>query len=341
MKEKPATVRAVAKAAGVSVATAFRALNDSQLVKPATRARVLAAQRLLESGKGAEIEKQDSALLSVGIIMPASTAQDISQHPSMFTVVTSFLSELSGRSISNSVLMFDESTMTGEELLQRPMNGYLMMGTSEEQESMILPVLSKAGIPCVLINRRSEAPHISCVNLDDAPACAGATRYLISLGHTRIACLSGPRKYQNAKRRLQGYLQAMQEAGLTVPEEWIIHGDYSEASGYAMGKGIAALSSRPTAILCASDTIAIGCMHALEEKGLNVPRDISVVGFGDIESSRVVTPALTTVAQPSVDVGVMAAKVLIQMISMPVIVSQQVMLQTRMIVRASTAPPRG
>ena len=337
MSDRTVTIREIARSAGVSPSTVFRALKKESLVKPATRAKVLAAQRLLQSEKAQDTARSNGSSITVGIIMPVSTAQDIDHHPSMFVTVTSFLSELSGSNISNSVLVFDENTMRGEDLLPHPMDGYLIIGTNEEQEKMILPVLSRAELPCVLINRHAEAPRISCVNIDDMAACANATRYLISLGHKRIAYLSGSKNFQHTKRRQNGYVSAMNEAGLGVRSEWVINGDYSETSGYTMGTALARLKNRPTAAICASDTIAIGCIHAMEEKGIAVPADFSVVGFGDIESSRIITPALTTVAQPSVDIGTIAAKVLMQMIRMPIIVRQQLMLQTRMIIRNSAA----
>ncbi len=331
------TIREIARLAGVSPSTAFRALQEAGPVKPATRAKVLAAQQMLLSERAGEGVRPVGSSRTVGIIMPVSTAHDIGRHPSMFVTVTSFLSELSGSHISNSVLVFDENTMQPEDLLSHPMDGYMITGTSEEQEKLILPAISRAGLPCVMINRNAEAPHISCVKMDDMAACAEATRYLISLGHRRIAFLGGNINFQHTKRRRDGCLKAVREAGLSVREEWVICGEYSEASGYAMGTSLAGLAERPTAAICASDTIAIGCIHALKEKGVAVPEDFSAVGFGDIESSRIMNPPLTTVAQPSVEAGVVAARTLMQMIAMPIIVSQQVMLQTRMIIRGSTA----
>lgn len=195
--------------------------------------------------------------------MPASTAQDIGRHPSMFVTVTNFLSEFSGSNISNSVLVFDENTMKPEDLLAKPMDGYIIIGTSEDQENLLLPVLARANLPCVMINRHVNVPHISCVKFDDRSASADATRHLIALGHKKIAYLGGKMNYQHTKRRLEGYLLAMNEARLPVDEAWVIHGDYNETSGYMMGKAIEELPSRPTAAVCASDTIAIGCMHAL------------------------------------------------------------------------------
>lgn len=344
---KRATVRSIAKVAGVSASTAFRALNNHTLVKPATLEKVLDAQRLLEAGESQPVSSPAGLAgipsapgSTIGIVMPVATAQDIGRHPSMFVIITSFLAALSTAGVTNTMLVFDENTMRGEDLLTQPMDGYLIIGTSEEQESMILPVLSKAAVPCVLVNRRADAPHVGCVNIDDMAACANATRYLIGLGHTDIAFLGGHSNYQNTKRRMQGYRQAMEEAKLPTVSDFILCGTYSETSGYTLGKRLLSLSRRPTAALCASDPIAIGCMRALEEENLRIPEDFSIVGFGDIEASRCVSPALTTIVQPGVDVGQMAAKVLLQMMCTPMIVNQTLMLQTKMVVRESTAPPR-
>ena len=335
---KPVTIREIAQAAGVSPSTAFRALSEEKLVRPATRDRVIAAQKMLENER-LKKEERPKAAKSVGIIMPVSTAHDLSTRPSMFTIMTNFLSELSANGITNTVLVFDEKSMTVNDLLLQPMDGYLVTDTSEEQENIIIPALSAASLPCVLVNRRAEAPHVSSVNIDDLTACADATAYLISLGHERIAYLGGRKNYQNTKRRLQGYQQAMESAGLPLRDEYILFGDYSETSGYAMGEALLHLPQRPTGVICASDPIAIGFMHRMKDANLSLPEECSIIGFGDIESSRIVSPALTTIAQPSGDVGAIAAKMLIQMINYPVIVNQQLMLQTSMVIRESTDAP--
>lgn len=336
---KAITIRSLAKAAGVSPSTVFRALNQDALVAPKTLAKIQAAQRLLEAGddvRPASLAKP----CSIGIIMPSSTAQDIGRHPSMFVIITSFISELSAYGASNSVIVFDESTMRGEDLLGQEQDGYLIIGTSEEQEGMILPALSKAAIPSVMINRRANASYVSSVIWDDIAACLNATRYLIQLGHKKIGFLGGNPNYQNTKRRLQGYANAMVENGLDILPDWIQQGAYTEVSGYSMGQALAKLPHLPTAVLCASDPIAIGCMRALEENGISVPGDISIVGFGDIEASRCITPSLTTVMQPGVEAGKLAAKVLCETISNPAILQQQLMLKTNMVLRNSTAAPK-
>ena len=335
---KSITIREIAKAAGVSPSTAFRALTREDLVKPSNRNKVITAQKMLETQKSQQQEKPNINR-SVGLIMPVSTSQDLQTRPSMFTIMTSFLAELTANGITNTVLVFDEKTMDIQDLLRQPMDGYLVADTSEDQENILIPALSAASLPCVLVNRQANAPYVSSVNIDDMAACANATSYLISLKHQRIAFLGGRKNYQNTKRRLQGFCQAMEKANLPIREEYILFGDYSETSGYTMGEILLQLPQRPSAIICASDPIAIGCMHRMKDANLILPAECSIIGFGDIESSAIVSPSLTTIAQPSDDVGTIAAKTLIQMINYPVIVRQQLMLQTRMIIRESTAPP--
>ena len=336
---KSVTIRDIAQAAGVSPSTAFRALNDENLVKPATRAKVIAAKQMLED-EMTTCKERPLDNKSVGIIIPVSTANDLSGRPSMFTMIGNFLSELSANGISNTMLVFDEKTMSVNDLFHNAMDGYLVADTSEEQENIIIPALSNASLPCVLVNRRADAPFVSSVNIDDKTACADATAYLISLGHQRIAFLGGRKNYQNTKRRLLGYQMAMQDAGLAFTDEYALFGDYSESSGYAMGDALLKMLRRPTAVICASDPIAIGCMHRMKDASLALPEDCSIIGFGDIESCRLVTPNLTTIAQPSRELGMIAAKTLIQMMNYPAIINQQLMLQTRLVIRESTSAPK-
>lgn len=341
MKQKHATVREIAQAAGVSTTTAFRVLNNEAPVREETRSRVLAARDLLDTQLAGESPMPRQTEKSIGIIMPAATAQDIGRHPSMFVTLTNFLAELSHYRVTNSVIVLDEN-VTGADLVRQGKSGYFIMGTSEDQESIIVPSLSRAAIPCVFVNRQSDLPYMSSVSIDDIAACAASTGHLIGLGHRRIAFLGGTRNYQNTKRRVQGFRQAMRSAGLPVDENLILFGEYSETSGYSMAEKLMSLPEMPTAAVCASDPIALGCMRKMEQAGLRVPEDFSVFGFGNIESSRTSSPSLSTVFQRSVEVGQIAARVLVQMMDMPIMVSQKVLLQTEMVLRNSTAePPAG
>lgn len=337
MDTKRATIRDIAKVAGVSPSTVFRALKSDVPVSAATRAKILAAQQLLQN-QVAESASAAAPVRSVGIIMPAVSASDLSAHPSMFTIITSFLEALSAHNISNTMLVFDETNMTASAFLAAPKDAYLLIGTSEGQERTLLEAFSAAQIPCVLINRQSELPHVSSVAWDDTSACTDATERLIALGHQNIVFIGGNKDFQNTRRRLLGFEMAMKKHNLPIGSDNVMFGEYSELSGYQIGAKIAARKDRPTAGLFASDPLAIGCMRRLVEAGLHLPDDFSMIGFGDIEACHCISPSLSTIAQPSRECGVLAAQVLLQMLQMPVI-SSKLLLKTNLILRDSVCPP--
>ena len=333
MESKPATIRAIAKAAS----TVFRVLNSGASVSPNTRAKVIAAQQILQNKKAITPAKESSRF-SVGIIMPAHSAADLAGHPSLFTIITSFVEALSSRSVSNTTIIFDEKTMSPQSLIASPKDGYLIIGTSEEQERTLL---SEAGLPSLLINRQAKDLHTSSVNVDDTAATMDATEHLISLGHQNIAFIGGNKNFQNTKHRLLGYQIAMERHNLPLENDHILFGEFSEFSGYQQGKTILNMLHRPTAAICASDPLAIGCMRALTEGGLRLPDDFAVIGFGNIEASKYVTPSLSTVSQPSQEMGAIAAATLIQMLENPIILSQKVRLKTNLVLRGFSGSPIG
>ncbi len=338
MESKPVTIRQIAKAAGVSPSTVFRVLNSDTPVSPTTRAKVIAAQQILQSKKNtAPVESMGR--FSIGIIMPAHSAADLGGHPSLFDIITSFVEVLSARGFSNSTIIYDEETMTPQSLLSTPMDGYLIIGTSEEQERAIVPFLTSAGLPNILLNRQSEDVYTSSVNVDDISSTADATEYLISLGHRDIAFIGGNKNFQNTRHRLLGYKLAMEKHGLPVRSEYILFGEFSEQSGYQQGKALLNLHHRPTAGICASDPLAIGCMRCLTDNGLRLPEEFATIGFGNIEASKYVTPSLSTISQPSKEMGAIAANTLIQMLENPIICFQKVRLKTSLVIRDSTGSP--
>lgn len=168
-----------------------------------------------------------------------------------------------------------------------------------------------------------------------------ATEHLISLGHQNIAFIGGNKNFQNTKHRLLGYQIAMERHNLPLENDHILFGEFSEFSGYQQGKTILNMLHRPTAAICASDPLAIGCMRALTEGGLRLPDDFAIIGFGNIEASKYVTPSLSTVSQPSQEMGAIAAATLIQMLENPIILSQKVRLKTNLVLRDSSGSPIG
>jgi len=331
-----ATVREIAKLAGVSASTVSRVLNSAISVSPSTRSKVLSAKEELENHTSRSFPKRE---YSVGIIMPSGPATNLIEHPSLFTIITSFIERLTAHGVKNTTLVYDENKICPDDLFATQFDGYMIIGTSEEQENILLPELAKRGIPHLLVNRYANNEHLICLNYDDEHASTSVVEYLISLGHRKIAFIGGNKNYQNTKRRLSGYQLALRKAGIAERNDYILFGEYSEAFGYQSGETIMSMKERPTAAYFASDPLAIGCMRYLSEHGLSLPKDLAIIGFGDIEACKYVSPKLSTVAQPSRDTGIAAAGTLLQMIETPTITQNQVLLKTKLIIRESSGGP--
>lgn len=336
MKEKLPPIRTIAKIAGVSASTVSRALNSDVPVSPAARKKIEDAIAFLQTSNEQKISGSSRC---VGIIISSVSGNDLGGHPSIYAIVSSFTECLAAHSISYRKLIYRDAAADISELLQTPMDGYFVIGTSEVQDAVILEELNSRHIPFLIINRDMVSTHVSSVNFDDEYASEMAVNYLIELGHRRIAFVGGDREFQNSKRRYSGYLTALQNAGIHQQEELVLFGEYTELSGYQQGKALLGLRQRPTAVYCASDTIAIGCMNYLTSHGLRLPRDLAVIGFGNIDASRSCVPPLTTIDQPDTDAGNVAAKALIQLIETPSIAYQQILVKTELVIRESSGGP--
>ncbi|MBP3683767.1 MAG: LacI family DNA-binding transcriptional regulator [Oscillospiraceae bacterium] len=336
MKNGQPTIRQIAKAAGVSASTVSRALNSDVPVSPSARKKIEDAIALLRSSKAQDLSGSSRC---VGIILASAAGDNLGKHPSIYSIVTSFTDRLIAHNISTRTLIYkDISTEIGK-LLEPPMDGYFVIGTSEEQDAVILKALQDRNTPWLVMNRHIASNRVSYVSLDDEYATESAVHYLIKLGHRRIAFVGGNRDFQNTKRRYSGYCTALEKAGIPFREDYVFFGEYSELSGYQQGREILALRQRPTAACFASDTIAIGCMKYLSGHGLHLPQDMAVIGFGNIEASKNSVPSLTTIDQRYSDTGNISAQALIQLMETPSIAYQQILVKTELVIRESSGDP--
>ena len=180
------------------------------------------------------------------------------------------------------------------------------------------------------------------VRSDNVKGARLAVRHLHDLGHRKIAHVTGPQDNVLTHARRQGMLQERVRLNLPARGEWIIRGDFSLESGRDAARRILAMQHRPTAVFCASDQVAFGLISTLSAAGVHVPRDLSVVGFDDIELSEYYVPALTTIRQFRQTLGARAARLLLERLngSGPVEMdSREVLVDVDLIVRDSTAPP--
>lgn len=328
-----ASVREIAKRCGVSPSTVSRVLSNSTPVRDETRTKVLAAINDYSS------TQDPNPRITVGIIMPADSAGDLSSHPAMFTIITSFVSALSSMGIANTTLIYNEND--GIEFLTAhdDCSAYMIIGTSEKQEDSILKQLHSRTAPYLLINRWVQDERASTINYDDEAVSIKAVEHFLKLGHKKIGFIGGDEDYRNTKLRLSGYLTALKRANLPVQDKYIMFGNYTEASGRATGEKVLSLDDRPTAIYIASDPVAIGCIQCFQDHGVLVPQDIAIIGFGDISACTYVNPTLSTISQSSKETGIMAANTIQQLINNPKISRIQMVMKTELVLRESSGRP--
>ena len=171
---------------------------------------------------------------------------------------------------------------------------------------------------------------------DNEKGARKAVRHLADLGHQKIATIEGEEITVPTQKRLAGYKAEMEAQNLEIRDEWVIQGRFSVDGGYQAMKEILALENKPTAIFCQGDEIAVGAMQAIKEAGLKVPDDFSIVGFDDIEISQYLNPALTTVCQKKEEMGIEAAKMVIELINNQEEKVEPEIIDTELIVRNST-----
>jgi DNA-binding LacI/PurR family transcriptional regulator len=223
---------------------------------------------------------------------------------------------------------------------QASVDGFISLGLNPDDRE--LDTLDRLGIPTVLVDSEASPSHPS-VNVDDKGGAEAAARHLLELGHRQLAIIVLPparahvEHTPTAARRMAGYLATIERAG--APDPYLVTAGISVPAGISAFEGLPKGKRRPTAVLAMSDMAAIGVMSAAQASGLGVPGDLSVVGFDDIPLSAWTNPPLTTVRQPIVEKGRIAARLLIQRMKGKAVESPTP-LSTSLVVRSSTSKPK-
>jgi LacI family transcriptional regulator len=333
-----ATIRDIARHAGVSVATVSRVINGRPDVSAATREAVLRHVRAhnFTTNRSARALSVGRTGL-VGFTVPNAYAE---YFTSILSGATEALYEQDMRVVLCPTLHEHEREVT---LLDRLMHGttdgaILLLPTETSDE---LKALQAHGFPFVVADPRHPLdegiPAVSAVHWAGAKA---ATDHLLSLGHRRIALITGDRGWIATEDRLNGYQTALAAAGVLPKPELVAEGDFLIEGGYAAGGALLDLTEPPTAIFASNDNMAVGVLLAARERGLRVPADLSIVGFDDSEKASIVTPQLTTVRQPLEELGRTAVSLLMRLLDRQRVEALHVELATKLVVRDSTAPPR-
>ncbi len=329
---RPPVMADVARLAGVSHQTVSRVLNEHPNVRPLTRERVLAAIRELAYRPNAAARTLVTRRThTLGVITadtmlygPTSMLYGFERaaHDTYFVSVAS-LPALDRRSMLDSVDRF----------LGQGIEGIIVIATQDTAVAALSHV--PAEVPLVAVGCGTRA-SVTSVAIDNMAGAAAATRYLFGLGHQTVYHVAGPSSCLDAKERVDGWRQAVREAG--APEPAVLAGDWSAASGYELGGRLAAQPAL-TAVFCGNDTMALGVVRALTERGLRVPEDISIVGFDDVPEAGFYLPPLTTVRQDFGELGRRALSTLVDRMSGAIPGGRRVRVAPELIVRASAAGP--
>ncbi|HEX4156568.1 MAG TPA: LacI family DNA-binding transcriptional regulator [Acidobacteriaceae bacterium] len=296
-------ITAVAKRAGVSTATVSRVMNGTANVSPETAERVREAVEALNFYPDVNARALGSGRSGLyGLIISDIT------NPYFPELVKAFedIAVEHGQDVLIANTDYDPKRMETcvIRMLQRKVDGVAVM--TSEMEERLIRTFSQRQIPTIFMDTATAVKGASTVNVDYAAGVAQAMQHLFSLGHKRIAFISGPLTLASARTRADAFQKALKDHGLPVPAGWLQEGDHRVEGGHHAMKQILKSGDLPTAVMGSNDLTAIGAMGAIHESGLQVPGDISVIGFDDIELSGYTSPALTTLHVPRRELAAMA-----------------------------------
>lgn len=306
-----ATIRDVARAAGVSIATVSRVFNNHALVSDETAHKVLAAAASFdywpnEAAKSLTTNRSHT----FGVLLPDLFGEFYSE------VIRGI--DHQARRASHQILL-SSSHASGEDLLAAAramlgrVDGLIVMAPDGAFSDTVERIRRR--LPIVLLNPGSDVPGCCAIAVDNFAGARAAASHLVSLGHTRIATISGPRGNADAEERLRGFRQGLADGGLDPDAAPVEVGDFRESAGHAAGQRLLQLDPRPTAVFAANDSMAIGLISAARELGVEIPGDVAVVGFDDVTIARYLNPPLTTVAVDAYGLGQHAVKMMLAAIS--------------------------
>lgn len=326
---KTVTIHDVARRAGVSLSTVSRVLNDSTAVNAQTRAKVEAVVRELNYEKTrSEGPKQARLTKAVGLIIP-----DI-LNPFFPLLIKGIehVSKIHGYSL---ILCDSENDAELEQqhinnLYDNGIDGIIMIPSSE---TVHVEKFVRRGIPFVFLDRFIEMDDASYVISDNEEGAYQAVKYLLKLGHREIISLTGPPNLSTEQARIKGCQRALVEEGIEGTEDRCICANYELEEAYAKISNLLQERRDFTAIFATNDMMAFGAKQAVEEHGLTIPDDISLVGYDDIRFSALI--ALTSVAQPTYEMGKSAMVLLLDLINQRITAPQHIMLRPSMVIRGS------
>lgn len=335
------TISSVAQMAGVSIATVSRCLNEPGRVNVRTRDRVQKA--IDDLGYSPNTLAQSFRRGRTNVVMVVMPKVGC---PFLSEVLVGVREGIGGKYsivVAEADLKHRSYEEMGAMLVSRQVDGLILLATLLPFGTKIEDVGRDRRLPVVLgcESITHELGTLPSVQIDNFGAAYEATRHLIDLGHQRIAFICGPRDSLLTQDRERGFRTAMRDSGLPLDEAHVVAAEVTTDGGSTAATALLRCATRPSAVFCASDELAIGAMHVFRRAGLCIPDDISVMGFDDTRYAALAVPPLSTVAQPAHEIGRRVAARMIEEIEGPASDHRHVeLLPHRLVIRQSTGPVR-
>jgi len=298
------SIKEVAQIAGVSIATVSRCINSPEKVTERTRLKVQDA--ISQTGYSPNKIAQSFRRGRTNLIMVVIPSVG---DPFFSALMRGVKRAAKAKGYSVVIEETQSNTMTADEvshmLVSNQTDGIVLLGAISPYGNEILSAKSRRDLP-IVVGCEKVSPDLAdlpSVRVDNAGAASDATNFLISHGHKRIGMIRGQGSSLLTKDREAGFRSAMRQAGLPIDFGWVVEGRMTIPGARQATRDLLNSAHPPTAIFCANDEMAIGCLHEIKAAGLTVPDDISVIGFDDIRYAEVTDPPLTTIRQPAEEIG--------------------------------------
>ena len=340
MAKNSVTLIDVAKHAGVALVTASRALSGTGFVSDETRKKVAAA--VIALGYSPNLSAK---ILKGGRPNLLGLAVSSLQSPVINEIIGAV--SVAAKHAGLDLIIYHASTELGapkQHDINRVLGGLcegilLVLPTAQEG---LLAEFESSSVPVVLINYWRNETQLPTVRGDNYEGSRAAIEHLIGLGHSRIAFITGSSYTGQSQERQRGYQDALKQAGIRPLKSLVVTGDFTQSGGFEAAQVLMAQPKPPTAIFAANDAMALGVMDALKEKGLHIPRDVSVIGFDDMPAANHAYPRLTSVRQPLAEIGAQAVRLILQRIraegSEGVVDGSPIELPSTLVIRDSCGP---
>jgi LacI family transcriptional regulator len=333
--EKQTTIKDIARSLNISTSTVSRALRDATDVKPETKKAVQAlAEQLDYQPNKLALSLLNRKTNSIGVIIPnldyvlATMVKGIDEVAleAGYTVMVCQSDESFGREIVNT-----------NRLLESLVDGFIVSVSSETKVYEHIKKIQNKKIPIVLFDRVINSMQAPKIRLDNVDGGVQATQHLIDQGFKKIAILAGPENLNISNKRMEGYLQTLKANNIKFDKHLAIHCDFNQQYAYEATKELIAMKQRPDAIFTISDRMAIGAMLAIKEKGLQMPKDIGLVGFNNEPITSLVTPSISSVEMYAFEIGKATAKLFIEMLHSEEDMSErEIVIKPKLFIRESS-----